>query len=112
YALELSESGRTRDAEQVANLVGGSPLIGRYREWQETLAEIESRRKRRSFIAVASRHKPKPIRDRRIQTVIKFMKANLQRRVSLDEFAGVANLSKSHFMHFSKPRPDFHRENT
>jgi AraC-like DNA-binding protein len=102
YALELSESGRTRDAEQVANLVAASPLIGRYPEWQETVSEIESRRKRRSFIAVASGHKPKPIRDRRIQAVIKFMKANLQRRVSLDEFAAVANLSKSHFMHLFK----------
>ena len=102
YALELSESGRTRDAEQVANFVAASPLISRYREWQETVTEIESRRKRRSFIAVASGHKPKPIRDRRIQAVIKFMKANLHRRVSLDEFAAVAKLSKSHFIHLFK----------
>ena len=102
YAVELCENNRTEEAEQVANVIAASPLISRYPEWQETLAEIESRRKRRSFIAVASGHKPKPIRDRRIQAVIKFMKANLQRRVSLDEFAAVANLSKSHFMHLFK----------
>jgi len=30
------------------------------------------------------------------------MKANLQRRVSLDELADVANLSKSHFIHLFK----------
>jgi len=103
YALELSEGGRSEEAGKVGGIVAASPFIGRYGEWQETLAEIESRRKRRSFIAVASsRHKSKPIRDRRIQTVIKFMKANLQRRVSLDEFASVANLSKSHFIHLFK----------
>jgi len=102
YALELSEGGRNEEARQVGSVVAASPFISRYREWQETVAEIESRRKRRSFIAVASGHKPKPIRDRRIQAVIKFMKANLQRRVSLDEFAAVANLSKSHFIHLFK----------
>jgi AraC-like DNA-binding protein len=102
YALELSEGGRNEEAGQVGNVVAASPFISRYPEWQETVSEIESRRKRRSFIAVASGHKPKPIRDRRIQTVIKFMKANLQRRVSLDEFAAVAKLSKSHFIHLFK----------
>ena len=102
YALELSEGGRNEEARQVGSVVAASPFVSRYPEWQETLAEIESKRKRRSFIAVASGHKPKPIRDRRIQSVIRFMKANLQRRVSLDEFAAVANLSKSHLMQLFK----------
>lgn len=96
YALELSEGGRTEEAEQVGNVVAASPFINRYREWQETLSEVESRRKRSFFIAVSS-PRGDDLRDPRIQLVIDFMNANLQRSISLRELAGVANLSPSHF---------------
>lgn len=107
YALELSESGRTEGAEQAAKVVAASPLISRYLEWQETVSEVESRRKRSSIVAVASpqeyeatERESRPrnmLRDPRVQIVIEFMKSNLQRRISLSELAGVANLSQSQF---------------
>lgn len=42
------------------------------------------------------------IHNSRVQTVIHFMKANLQRSISLPELADVANLSASQFSHVFK----------
>ena len=53
YAWELSEVGRTEEAEQVSEVIAHSPLIGRYREWQETLAEI-AKNKSRSRVYVST----------------------------------------------------------
>jgi YesN/AraC family two-component response regulator len=88
YALELSETGRTEEAEQVVKVVAASPLIGRYREWQETISEIAAVRKRPSVVAVGS-----PKVDSRIQRVINFMEANLHRRITLGQLARIINLS-------------------
>jgi len=97
YAVELSESNRTEEAEQVANVIAASPLISRYPEWQETVSEIKSRRKRPSIIAVAfPKRELRTIRDSRIRAVINFMETNLQRKISLSDLASVANLSASH----------------
>jgi len=38
----------------------------------------------------------------RVTTVIEFMEANLDRKISLSEMAGVANLSRSHLSHLFK----------
>lgn len=107
YATELSESGRTEEAFQAMKVIAATPFINRYPECQETLAEIGSRRKRSSIIAVASLQQYEAIepesrpqetpRDPRVQIAIDFMKTNLRRSVSLSELADTANLSPSHF---------------
>jgi AraC-like DNA-binding protein len=97
YALELSERGRIEEAGQVANIVAASPFITRYLEWQDTLSEVESKRRRSSFVAVAfPKRESRTIRDSRIRAVIDFMETNLRRKISLSDMASVANLSQSH----------------
>jgi|SRR6185369_12640159 len=98
YALELSETGRKEQAEQVANVIAASPFISKYPEWQDTVAEIASRRKRSSAIGVTvPKDEPRKIRDSRIQTAIEFMETDFQRKISLSDIADAAHLSKSHF---------------
>lgn len=101
YAVELSESNRTQEAEQVANVIAASPLIGKYPEWQETVSEIRTKRKCSSVIALASWREPKP-RDLRIQLAIDFMNANYQQSIALPELARVASISQSHFSRMFK----------
>ena len=95
YALELSEGGRNEEAGQVGNVVAASPFISRYREWQETLSEVRSKRKSRSTVAVSLpivRERQEP----RIQAIIDFMSRNLHRKISLADLATVGNLSRSY----------------
>jgi transcriptional regulator GlxA family with amidase domain len=99
--LELSEGGRTEEAEQVGNVVAASPFISRYREWQETILEIEAKRKRPSMISVPSELNLK-YRDARVQPAIDFMNANFHRKIALDEIAEVLNSSSSNFRHLFK----------
>ena len=101
YAVELSASNRTTEAEQVAHVVAASSLITRYPEWQETISEIASRRKRSSTIAVPQEYKAN-LRDPRVQAVVNHMNANFQRKIDLNELADVAGLSRSHFSRFFK----------
>jgi AraC-like DNA-binding protein len=106
YALELSESGRVDEAEQVSDAVAASPFIKRYREWEETVSEIQSKRKRRSFVGLT--FPPEyGIRDPRIQHAIKFMHANFNRHISLKELAGVAGMSASRFSPVFKNQTGF-----
>ncbi len=109
YALELSEAGRTEEAEQVGNIVAASPFINHYREWQHTLSEVQSRRKRPSFVAVTSPQQSE-ISHPRIQVVVEFMNTNIQRTISLPDLADVANLLNLTFVAYSKPKPDFPRQ--
>jgi len=103
YALELSESSRTEEAEQVANVIAASPLINRYPEWQETLAEVTSKPKSKSRSTVSiSLPKVTKRRNPRVQAAIDFMNGNLHRRISLTELAAVANLSPSRFSNVFK----------
>jgi AraC-like DNA-binding protein len=101
YALELSEHGRTEEAGQVGNVLAANPFINRYREWQGTLSEVESRRKRSSTIAVAFPQEYE-LCDPRIQLVIDFMNANLHRKLSLKELADAGNLSPSNLSRLFK----------
>jgi len=101
YALELSETGRTEEAAQVANVIASSPLIGRYREWQETVAAVEAKRKRSSMIAVPHELNLK-YSDARVQAGIDFMNANFHRKIALDEIAEVVNSSPANFSHLFK----------
>lgn len=108
YALELSESSRNDEAAQVANVIAASPLISRYREWQEALSELESRRKRSSVISVAfSNCESRAIHDSRIKTVVESMEANVARKISLSELAEMVNLSASHFSHVFKSQTGY-----
>jgi len=115
YAVELIKSNRVSEAHDASLVAVSSPFGRFYPEWQETWSEVRSRRKRRSTIAI-----PLPLvkseyeellepeapedatHDLRIQTVIGFMNANLERKVSLSELANVVNLSGSHFSHVFK----------
>jgi AraC-like DNA-binding protein len=106
YAVELAESNRATEAEQVVRVIASSPFIGRYPEWQETVSEIGSRRKRPSFIAVALPQRYE-LRNPRIRRVIEFMNANLQRTINLNELAEVANLSASYFSRIFKTQTGF-----
>jgi AraC-like DNA-binding protein len=96
YALELSESGQGKEAEQVANVVAASPFINRYQEWRETVSEVRSKRKRRSTVSVVLAQEP------RVRRVIEFMRTNLQRKLSLSDMAEVAALSQSYFCRLFK----------
>lgn len=108
YAVELSEVGRSHEAERVSSLVVASPLAHRYPEWQETWLEIRSKRKHRSTIAISRQQieqefEAQPevpenvIRKARVRAVVDFMNANLHRSIALAELAGVVNLSPSYF---------------
>ncbi|MEK6408887.1 MAG: helix-turn-helix domain-containing protein [Acidobacteriota bacterium] len=107
YAVELSEVGRLQEAESISSLVIASPLARYYPEWQETLSDVRSKRKRRSTVTISrpqieqefeaeSEVLENALQTARIQAVIDFMNANLHRRIPLTELAGIANLSPSH----------------
>jgi AraC-like DNA-binding protein len=100
YASELSESNRTEEAEQVANVVAASPFISRYPEWQGTVLEIRERRKRPAMIAVP--HEQPVSSDPRVQAAIDFMNANFHRKITMDDLAEVANASTAHFSRLFK----------
>ena len=103
YATELSESGRTEEALQAMSVIAATPFINRYPECQETLLEVEAKRKRSSTIAVTfPKRESRTIRDSRIRAVIDFMEANLRRKISLGDMADIARLSPSHLSRLFK----------
>jgi AraC-like DNA-binding protein len=111
YAVELSEVGRSYEAERVSSLVVASPLAHRYRQWQETWSEIRSKRKRRSTVAILrprieqeyeAEVAENVIHKARVRAVIEFMNTNLHRRIPLPELAKVVNLSSSYFSRLFK----------
>ena len=119
YAVELIEAGRLHQAENVSAIAVSSPFGPYYREWLETLSEIRSRRKHRSTISIPPPQErdyelaaPEPINniipspDPRVEVVIDFMNANLERKVPLKELANVANLSASRLSHLFKTQTE------
>jgi len=108
YAVELSKADQLSDAGSISALVLASPFAFAYPEWRETFSEISSKRKQRSTVAIV-RPQIEPADDpevevpdsqidrARVEAVIEFMNANLQRSISLPELAEVVNLSPSHF---------------
>jgi AraC-like DNA-binding protein len=119
YAVELIEAGRLHQAENVSAIAVSSPFGPNYREWLETLSEIRSRRKHRSTISIPPPQErdyelaaPEPITniipspDPRVEVVIDFMNANLERKVPLGELASVANLSVSRLSHLFKTQTE------
>lgn len=113
YAVELSEVGRSHEAEKVSSLVVGSPLTHRYPEWQETWSQIKSKRKRRSTVAISrsqieqeyqaeSEAPENVIHKARVRAVIDFMNANLHRSIALAELAGAVNLSPAYLSQLFK----------
>ena len=101
YAVELFEGNRTEEAEQVANAIAASPFINRYPEWQETITDIEAKRKRSSMIAVPNELNLK-YSDPRVQAGIDFMNANLHRKIALAEIAILVNSSPTNLSHLFK----------
>jgi len=101
YAIELSETGRTEEAAQVANVIASSPLIGRYREWQETVSEIKAGRRHSTMIAVPNEFNL-TYRDRRVQAAVDFLRANFHRKLVLDDIAAVVNMSVQQFRRIFK----------
>jgi len=106
YAVELAESNRTEEAEQVASVIAASPFISRYPEWQETVAEIAAKRKRAPFVAVPHQFNLK-YRDPRVQAAVDFMHANLQRALTLTEIAEAINVSDPHLSRIFKRETGF-----
>ena len=107
YAVELSEVGRLQEAESISSLVIASPLSRYYPEWQETLSDVRSKRKRRSTVTfsralIQQQYEPESeapedaLRAARIETVIDFMGANLHRHIAQSEMAKLAGISASH----------------
>jgi AraC-like DNA-binding protein len=111
-AVELLATNRVSDAQDVALIAGSFPYGPFYPEWQETLSEVKSTRKRSSVVAVppfqegeAAEYESEPQDERcdtRVQSVIDFMTTNLHRRISLKELADAAYLSPSRFSHLFK----------
>ena len=106
YAVELAESHRTEEAEQVANIVAASPFLGRYPEWQDTVAEIAAKRKRSRFVAVPHQFNLK-YRDRRVRAAVDFMQANFQRTITLTEIAKAISVSDHHLSRIFKSETGF-----
>ena len=100
YASELSESNRTEEAEQVANVIAASPFISRYPEWQETVLEIRERRKRPTMIAVP--YEQPVYHDPRVRAAVDFMNANSDRKITVEDLAKLANISSVHFSRLFK----------
>ena len=106
YLVELAESNRMTEAGQVADVIAASPFINRYPEWQETISEVEAKRKDSSVITISCSPEPKPI-DSSIQLVIDFMHDNLHRDISIPELAKMAGLSLSYFFRVFKAETGF-----
>jgi AraC-like DNA-binding protein len=113
YAVELSEVGRLQEAENISSLVIASPLSRYYPEWQETLSDVRSKRKRRSTVTISrpsvedeleaeSEIVENKLQTARVRAVIHFMNANLHRRISVTELAETAGLSTSHLSRLFK----------
>lgn len=113
YAVELSEVGRLQEAESISSLVIASALARYYPEWQETLSDVRSKRKRRSTVTISrpqieQEDEAEPeapenaLKAARIETVIELMDANIQRRITLTEMAEITNLSRNHFCRLFK----------
>lgn len=108
YAVELSKAGQLDEARNISKLVLASPFASAYPEWQETLSEIRSKRKRPSTIAISRsqverEHEPhfevpeNIVRKARVRAVIDFMNANLHRGIAMIELAKMVHLSKLYF---------------
>lgn len=108
YAVELIENHRLLEAHDAALVAVSSSFGPFYPEWQETLSEIRSKRKRPSTIAVSRsqverKHEPpleapeNIVRKARVRAVIDFMNANLHRRIDLIELAKMVHLSQVYF---------------
>jgi AraC-like DNA-binding protein len=106
YAVELAESNRMQEAEQVAGVIGASPFIGRYPEWQETIAEIAAKRKRSASVAVPHELNLK-YRDPRVRAAVAFMHTNLHRATNLAEIAKAINISDDHLSRIFKNETGF-----
>ena len=120
YAVELAEVGRLQEAESISSLVIASPLARYYPEWQETLSDVRSKRKRRSMVTISrpqiecerpqiereyeveSEVPENALQTARIQAVIDFMNSNLDRKIPLPELADIASLSASHLSRLFK----------
>jgi AraC-like DNA-binding protein len=113
YAVELSEVGRSHEAERVCSLVVRSPFSHRYPEWQETMSDVRSKRKRRSMVSLSRPHVEQEyqaeslapenvIHKARVRAVIDFMNSNLHRSIALTELAGMVNLSPAYFSQLFK----------
>jgi YesN/AraC family two-component response regulator len=113
YAVELSEVGRSLEAENVSTFVTRSPLARYYPEWQGTLSELRSKRRRRSTVAFSRTQIEQEydvelealgnvINKARVRTAVDFMKANLHRPIKLTELAGAVNLSPRYFSQLFK----------
>ena len=113
YAVELSNAGRSREAESASLIATSSPFCPFYPEWQETLSAVRSERKRRSTVAISrqrieeepeveSETRENELHKARVQTVIAFMGVNLHRKLPLAELANLVHLSPSHLSRLFK----------
>ncbi len=119
YAVELVENSRISEAHNAALVAASSPFGPFYPEWRETLSAVRSRRKNRSTVSSSLPQdqefiptEPETINnailspDPRVEVVIDFMNANLERKVPLRELANVANLSPSRLSHLFKTQTE------
>lgn len=99
--VALTKAGRIAEACKITQEVVASPFASAYPEWQETLANVRTRHKRRSTVTV-SRPKSNPINKARVRAAIGFMSANLHRHIALPELAKTVRLSSTYFSHLFK----------
>ncbi len=113
YAVELTTAGRINEACNITKVLLASPFVSAYPEWHQTLAEVRTKHKQRSSIAISrpqiepesedqTRVPNNPINSARIRAVIDFMAANLHRKIALPELAKIVNLSSRHFCNVFK----------
>jgi len=93
YALELSETNRTEEAGEVAKVIAASPLISRYPEWRDTIAEVVSKRRNRSIVSLSTIRKQIEIAEP-VSNVVQFPTgqriADLQAALESNEMSGLS----------------------
>jgi len=115
-AVELIANNRLSEAHNAAVVAVSSPFGPFYPEWQETLSDVRSKRKRRSTVMLSrspieQAYEPEieiPRRAKaRVQAGIDFMNENYQRKIVLDEISEAVNISTDLFSRIFKIETGF-----
>jgi AraC-like DNA-binding protein len=105
YAVEMASAGRLIEAESASLLAVSSPFGPFYREWQDTLTDVRSRRKRRSTVTIIRAEQESEaeleapdnlLHKAKVQAVIDFMNANFHRSIAMTDVASLVNFSDTY----------------
>lgn len=107
YAVELSETGRLYEAQNVLSKATASSLAPFYPELGDTLSDVRSRRTQRSTVTITRKESQPEIEAEssvldnllhkaKVQAVIDFMNANIDRNIAMTDVASLVNFSDTY----------------